>query len=416
VERRLEARIAESQRTEAAANERAAHFDHDHRVGWFAGLGLVLVALAGVFVVHSRPAPIEATARVDEARTEVRHTTVLEQDGVVTSEDEPVSYRQEGRATWTLLPGSRVRVVSLGTAGADGDPTSLPPVVLALEQGAIYAEVVPQTRPETFVIEVDRTRVAVHGTAFTVTRLGDRADVQVFRGSVAVGPVGRAVHDGPTWLLSAGEHAAFSLDGASDARWVRRSPERDLESLVLPEPGSRSAEPSGKGSGMELSSPGAKIEPFPEVESDGRMTSERGSAVAGRDMRGEPHRFGSGEPQEVATRGSGPEHGVIAAAPPADQEPKTDSSRVLDEVLKGISQCYERQIASAGVQFSVESLLTVVIGANGAVKEGTFDPPLSPTLAACAEQSLASVKFPGESPGRKFQKPIRLSAPVHPHK
>ena len=39
-----------------------------------------------------------------------------------------------------------------------------------------------------FAVEVGRTRVAVHGTSFTVSREGDRVTVEVAHGSVAVGP------------------------------------------------------------------------------------------------------------------------------------------------------------------------------------------------------------------------------------
>ena len=70
---------------------------------------------------------------------------------------------------------------------------------------------------EAFAVEVGGTRVAVHGTAFSVKREGDRVLVDVVHGTVAVGPVG---HVGATTghLLVGPSRASFSLDGGRTAR------------------------------------------------------------------------------------------------------------------------------------------------------------------------------------------------------
>jgi hypothetical protein len=69
--------------------------------------------------------------------------------------------------------------------------------------------VVPSDEPETFVIEVERVRVAVHGTAFRVVRAAQGVEVSVTEGVVAVGAQGER----PTFFLRANDAGKFSSDG-----------------------------------------------------------------------------------------------------------------------------------------------------------------------------------------------------------
>ena len=86
-----------------------------------------------------------------------------------------------GVATWVIDPGSRVVVDSVAV-----------PHVITLERGTVHAEVVPRNAGdelvETFAVVAGTTRVAVHGTVFSVARAGDRITVEVTRGAVTVGP------------------------------------------------------------------------------------------------------------------------------------------------------------------------------------------------------------------------------------
>src|SRR5205085_6851243 len=92
-------------------------------------------------------------------------------------------------------------------------------LTIELAYGSVHADVVPRAEGEAFAVEIEHTRVAVHGTSFTVSREGDRVVVEVAHGSVAVGPTG---HPGSTqgWLLVGPDQASFSLDGARDAEWL----------------------------------------------------------------------------------------------------------------------------------------------------------------------------------------------------
>jgi hypothetical protein len=116
---------------------------------------------------------------------------------VVTSGAEPVVVEHRGHVTWTLSPESTAHVESVGDV-----------VSLAIDRGEVSAEVVKSPKPESFVVRVERTRVAVHGTQFRVTRLSDSVRVEVQEGVVGVGPVGR-----PGFELRAPGAATLSFDG-----------------------------------------------------------------------------------------------------------------------------------------------------------------------------------------------------------
>jgi hypothetical protein len=80
-------------------------------------------------------------------------------------------------------------------------------------------------------------------------------------------------------------------------------------------------------------------------------------------------------------------------------------------ILARINACYERQVASFGVRFSIKSSLTLTVLPNGTVREGLFDPPLSPTLMACAREAIVEARFPQDSATVVLRVPVVLSPP-----
>ena len=81
-------------------------------------------------------------------------------------------------------------------------------------------------------------------------------------------------------------------------------------------------------------------------------------------------------------------------------------------ILKGIEACYERQVSSLGVRFSIESSLTLTVLPAGTVREGVFNPPLSPTLMTCARAAISSARFPHGESVTQIRVPVRLSPPA----
>ena len=105
------------------------------------------------------------------------------------------------RASWTLSPGGRARLVEAGDR-----------LTIALESGSLRAEVAPGGAPGSFAVEVGGTRIAVQGTVFRVERRAERVAVTVERGVVVVGPVG--ARDGPQGTrLAAPAGGEFTLQG-----------------------------------------------------------------------------------------------------------------------------------------------------------------------------------------------------------
>jgi hypothetical protein len=120
-------------------------------------------------------------------------------------------FDQPGQVTWSLEGQSRVRVTR--TEGG---------LVLALEQGATEAQVVPVASGEAFAVDVSDSsgnvaRVAVHGTHLRVARAGDHVVVDLTEGVVTVG---RAPRSGSTYgtLVTAPAHVEFDVADLGSVR------------------------------------------------------------------------------------------------------------------------------------------------------------------------------------------------------
>ena len=236
---------------------------------------------------------------------------------VIEAPSHPMSYEHEGAVTWTLAPRSSARVVNLG---ASGDGT----ITLALVSGAVHAEVTHRDRGEVFAVEVGRTRVAVHGTSFTVTRDGDRAVVDVAHGSVAVGPVG---HPGSTegWLLVGPERASFSLDGAEHVAWLAEV--ADADASLDAELGERAV------SGPSSSRPSIRAATAGKVE--------------------------SARPMSASTQPNGDARTPGASLALPEELTEADWSPEASRIVAQVADCFERRVANAGdVAFSIQSSLS----------------------------------------------------------
>lgn len=214
VEARLMTRIAagESGRFEApvvqlpassAANDSARQSlsgpQRSRRV-WTALAVAAAVLVAGGFALKR---PTEAPkAPVAQAGSETLDGDRLEIGRLIQSDNSPVLVKHSGRASWTLAPGGRARLVSTGRY-----------LTVRLEQGVIDASVVPRNLPESFAIQAGETRIAVRGTEFRVDLREQHAKVNVDHGTVVVGQAGEPGEtDG--WVLHAPAAGEFSLDGA----------------------------------------------------------------------------------------------------------------------------------------------------------------------------------------------------------
>lgn len=167
-----------------------------------------VIALAGGFALNAARAPAPQPPQA-QAVARALDGDVLTIGQLISSEDAPLVVEHAGRASWTLAPGGRARLVSVGRY-----------LTVRLEQGMIDARVVPQNQPESFAIQAGETRIAVRGTEFRVDLMEQHAAISVARGTVVVGAVSE-LGDTNGWVLHAPASGDFSLDGAARATHLK---------------------------------------------------------------------------------------------------------------------------------------------------------------------------------------------------
>ncbi|XXY52394.1 FecR domain-containing protein [Sorangium sp. So ce269] len=309
-----------------------------------------------------------------------------------------VSFTDVGSVRWTLLPNSRAVVRAVGTAGGVGH-------VIALERGSVRADVVTRAPEEglveAFAVEVDGTRVAVHGTLFTVTRLDGRVEVDVEHGTVAVGP---AAYRGATTarLLVGPARGTFSLDGGRDARLLQRPAQPDsAPSVAPPEPSRPPALPRPTTASAHPSSRAAAVAAIGAASDE--PAAATASAVA-EPLLPAPAEPASAEPASTASAPVAP--APVASAPVSEpQVASAPPALTPASVQSMLSSCFARETAgsSSSVRKSVVSTLRISVHSDGSVASMRFNPPLRPALQACAE---------GLYRGRFAEGPRQLDIPL----
>lgn len=278
--------------------------------------------------------------------------TALHPGDVVEAGAEALTFAWVGSVRWTLAPSSRARIRALGQHGVGQ--------VVTLEAGSLHASVTPRPASENlveaFAVEVARTRVAVHGTSFRVTRRADDVLVTVEHGAVAVGPIG---HTGATTghLLVAPRSAAFSLDGGRSARFI------DAEEVALP-------------SASATSSERPSTEPAPRAMVERRQQTEP--------LLGRPAPTETPRQVELPT-------------------PSTTAPHLTVGVVQALlARCFDEAYArrETQVKLTVTTTLQLALRADGTVAAARFDPPLEPALQACSASILAGAFSPGDSAKR----------------
>jgi hypothetical protein len=163
----------------------------------------ILRSTAPSEVAQNPVTPLAPSQRVfGPGTTSVDGAQLHEGDRVVSGAT-AIRVEHRGTATWTLEPRSEAVVAQVGRF-----------LTIRLESGTISAKVVPQKVQESFAVEVDKARVAVHGTEFQVKREQQQVGVVVHEGIVAVGPLlTRGQTEG--WLLTPGDSGRFAFDGRS---------------------------------------------------------------------------------------------------------------------------------------------------------------------------------------------------------
>jgi hypothetical protein len=315
-----------------------------------------LVAVAtGVFLFAPRhtPAPVAQLKPAAQLQNGPINGDKLALGAHVTAGNHSVVVEHIGRARWTLDPHATASVIDAGEF-----------LTVRLEDGALSASVVPEPKPETFAVEVGGTRVAVHGTAFRVERVGDRVEVEVTEGTVAVEPT--STHSDPSFLLRRGSRGSFGLDG-------RTGSVEGNASVVMHD--------SGPKSRREI----ARV----VVPSAARAQA---SAVPA-----------------TSVPAVNPEPAVAQAAPALPEQPS------ISEIETGVSsavdlmnRCFRDKTQSTDIRVSVSTGMTLSIAGDGTVQSVTFGPPLAPAVEDCGVAGLRNLAFARSVDGATFTRILEL--------
>jgi hypothetical protein len=322
------------------AEQRAPHQLQLSAQPWAWG-ALAVAAAATIWLASAQThvsAPPAAPAIVQLSQPLRHDGDALAVGSQVVASDREVSVDHAGRATWTLSPNSSAILADNGQR-----------IDVQLERGSVLSQVVPSPRPETFVVEAARARIAVHGTVFRVSLAGGRVLVEVREGTVAVGPQGGE----PAFLLKAPAHGDFAADGRS---------------------GTTDGRPRG------------------DDATDRRTAPLKPGVVRA----------------PIVTAPSSTATPAPSAEPP--NEPSINDIEVgFARVVDATSACFRDHTQSAeGVEITVRTALSLKITDAGAVSDVDFQPPLSPEVGACAAASIAQVAFAPSKQGAQVTRMLEL--------
>ncbi len=327
---------------------------------WFSRLGVPAAALVAAGVAAYLLVP-----RQPKINTQVRAPIAQIPKGPINGDqlglgthvsagNQNVIVEHAGRARWTLEPHASASVTDAGEF-----------LTVRLENGALSASVTPQHKPETFAVEVGGTRVAVHGTAFRVERVGDRVSVEVTEGVVAVEPAG--AHSEPSFLLRRGSRGSFGLDG-------RTGTVEGNASVVLPESSGKSHRQVARVTTVHAAKPQA---------------SSTSSAP---------------NPPAPANEEAPP---TVAPAALPEQPSISEIEGGVSSAVQLLNQCFRDRTQSTSM-VSVSTGMTLSIAGDGSVQSVTFEPPLAPAVEDCGVAGLRNLAFAHSVEGATFTRMLEL--------
>jgi hypothetical protein len=241
------------------------------------------------------------------------------------------------------------------------------PLVLALDHGAVEAQVTPVPNGEAFAIDLElpndgpnarRLRIAVHGTHFRVAREGMHVTVDLNEGILSIGTPPRT---GSTYGTLVNAPAHVEIDLANPAIHV----DHDLAHV---RPATTPALATGS-----LVTPQAHVDP---------TQSQATPAIAAGDHTHEPQ----GTPQ-----------GIVSSPAAADSPPIAQGAadaHAEQTVTSAVKACALKHLRAADVRVTVSSKLSLRVGDDGLVTFARFDPPLAPAAQSCAAASIYKTRFP----------------------
>jgi hypothetical protein len=254
-----------------------------------------------------------------------------------------VTLQRPGKVRLTLDPESRVRVTRIHET-----------LVLSLERGAVEARVTPVAHGEAFAVDVEGSRVAVHGTYLRVQRDDPRVIVDLKEGVIAIGEAPRV---GPVLgaVVVAPAHAEFMAEDVLGTLGV-----------------------SHEASTLRWPAPSAARAPAPSLPADEPRPSAAPASRA-------PTAASSGEARPTS-------HAPTAASS-AGPGPATTAAAAEPDLASVVRRCIAERPHAENLTIVVKTTLYLTLGGDGSVQSARFDPPVAPDVNACAAQSIYRARF-----------------------
>jgi ferric-dicitrate binding protein FerR (iron transport regulator) len=261
---------------------------------------------------------------------------------VIEARGAQVTVERPGKLTWVFERGAEGTVTHAQGA-----------LVLALQVGAVEAQVVPVPSGEAFAVDVGSSRVAAHGTHLRVARVGEHVVVDLSEG---VASVGEAPRTGSTLgaLVTAPAHAEFTIGDVEGTMAVTHDPAALRAPLSL-----GSSTPSRGGF-----PPSVALSAVPKAE----LTGARSTGGAARP---EGHAVSAASARNVAL-----------AEIPADVA-----------IAAAVRSCLAERPRADNVTVVVSTTVHLALGSDGTVRSARFDPPVAPDVNACASGAIYKARF-----------------------
>jgi hypothetical protein len=370
VERGLFARVEADRR---AARARATH-ERGHI--WMAGAASLAAAVV-VLVLVARPSRQAAQADDGVAATllAVRGTGEILVNGtpagvgaelhggdVVEGRGAQATFVRAGHVTVVLEAGSRAAVARVED-----------PLVLTLYQGAVDAKVVPVASGEAFAVDIDGSRVAVHGTRLRVAREADHVTVDLSEGVVSVGRAPRVGSVLGT-LVTAPAHAEFAATDIRGTMTVTHDPATVRELVTAFEPSASSV------AATAIANPPAPAR-SPAVAAEGRPAFNTAPKTV------------TSPPAASTVEPPPPPPGVASTAAPATTPSTSPDPDAENTVAKAVRACIGEHPRPADMTVVVSTTLHLWVGDDGNVRSARFEPPVAPDVNACAAEGIYRTRF-----------------------
>jgi hypothetical protein len=368
VDRELFARLQVAETERRAERRRSVGVPAGQGPAW--GIGAVVLAAAaaaalvvgktheaapvdGSLIVASQPAgTVVSVATGGELLVDGKPAVsgaVLHLGDVVEARGAPVTVERPGKLSWILEPSSLATVTHVQGA-----------LVLSLARGAVEAQVVPVASGEAFAVDVDGSRVAVHGTHLRVARIGDHVTVDLSEGVIVVGPAPR-VGSTVGGLVTAPAHAEFAASDTSGTMTV-------------------SHEPSALRAPVSLGAPSGTVAQVPAAA---LATTAAPKPV---DARTPPSAAVVARPQPTT-----PPSAPAPAQPPPVQPPQPDPN-AASVIAAAVRSCMAVRSLD-NVTVVVTTTLHLDLDADGNVRAARFAPSVATDVNTCAAPVIYRTRF-----------------------